>query len=606
MTAVTAADPGPRAHAPKGTFRRGMRVLWRFVRMEPRPFAVAVGGAAVYAATAVIGTFVLGRVTDEVLEPAFREGVADSTVWFWVGLIVGVALLRSAGVVARRYFGATTSRRIQATLRTRIADRYLSVPLAFHRERASGELLAHADADVEAATEVVNPLPFSTGLLVLIAFSVVALFLIDPMLALVGLVLFPAMALLNRYYTRRVEIPAAAVQRGVGEVSAIAHESFDGALVVKTLGLERVETERLAEAADRLRNERIEVGRLRAFFEPTLDALPNLGIVAILAIGAWRVSEGDVTTGDLVTAMALFTLLAFPMRVVGFLLEEMPRAIVSLERVDGVLRAPPATDPDDPLRLPDTGPVRVDVDAIEFAYPGSEPVIEDCSLHLEPGEIVALVGPTGCGKSTLCELIVGLMTPSRGTITIDGVDLRRLDRTARRELTALVFQESFLFADTLAENVLVGTDGSPERLAHALEVAQAGRFAAHLPHGPETVLGERGVTLSGGQRQRVALARALARRPRLLLLDDATSAVDPTVEARILARLRDELRMTTLVVAHRVSTIRLADRVLHMQRGRIVGSGSHDELLARDPEYAAMVRAYELETAPPDDEGAEP
>jgi ABC-type multidrug transport system fused ATPase/permease subunit len=581
-----------------------MRVLWRFVRMEPRPFAVAVGGATVYAATAVIGTFVLGRVTDEVLEPAFREGVSDSTVWFWIGLIVGVALLRSAGVVARRYFGATTSRRIQATLRSRIADRYLSVPLAFHRERPSGELLAHADADVEAATEVINPLPFSTGLLVLIGFSVVALFLIDPVLALVGLVLFPAMAVLNRYYTRRVEIPAAAVQRGVGEVSAIAHESFDGALVVKTLGLERAEVERLAEAADRLRNERIEVGRLRAFFEPTLDALPNLGIVAILAIGAWRVSEGGVTTGDLVTAMALFTLLAFPMRVVGFLLEELPRAIVSLDRVDGVLDAPSATDPDDPLRPPGTGPVRVDVDRVEFAYTGSEPVIEDCSLHLEAGEIVALVGPTGCGKSTLCELIVGLMTPSRGTIAIDGVDLRRLDRTARRELTALVFQESFLFADTLAENVLVGTDGSPERLAHALEVAQAGRFAAALPHGPATVLGERGVTLSGGQRQRVALARALARRPRLLLLDDATSAVDPTVEARILARLRDELRMTTLVVAHRVSTIRLADRVLHMQRGRIVGSGSHDELLARDPEYAAMVRAYELETTPLDDEGA--
>jgi ABC-type multidrug transport system fused ATPase/permease subunit len=291
--------------------------------------------------------------------------------------------------------------------------------------------------------------------------------------------------------------------------------------------------------------------------------------------------------------MALFTLLAFPMRVVGFLLEEMPRSIVSLERVDTVLAADRAEDPADPAPHSGDGPVRVDVDRVDFAYPASEPVLHDCSLSLAAGEVVALVGPTGCGKSTLCELIVGLMHPGRGTIALDGVDLRNLDRAARRELVALVFQESFLFADTVAENVLVGTDGAPGRLAHALEVAQADRFVAALPQGAATVLGERGVTLSGGQRQRVALARALARRPRLLLLDDATSAVDPTVEARILARLRDELHTTTLVVAHRVSTIRLADRVLHMEQGRIVRSGSHEELLAIDPEYAAMVRAYE-------------
>lgn len=587
MSAATAAP------ATGHTLRRGARVLLRFIRMEPRTFALAVTGAAVYATTAVIGTFVLGRLTDEVLEPAFGSGVSDGTVWLWVGLVVGVAVLRSAGVVTRRFFGATTWRRVEATLRRQIADRYLTVPLAYHRERPGGELLAHADADVEAATEVINPLPFSTGLVVLILFSVVALFLIDPVLAVVGLVLFPVMALLNRYYTRRVEVPAAAVQHGVGEVSAIAHESFDGALVVKTLGLERAETERLATAAEQLRVERVEVGRLRAFFEPALDAMPNLGIIAILAIGSWRISEGSVTTGELVTAMALFTLLAFPMRVVGFLLEELPRSIVSMDRIDGVLTAEPAADPRPADSVERAGPVRVEVTGVDFAYPGGEPVLHDCSLTLAPGEIVALVGPTGCGKSTLCELVVGLMHPSEGTVALDGVDLRRLDRATRRELVALVFQESFLFADSVAENILVGTDGAPARLEHALAVAHADRFVAALPQGAATVLGERGVTLSGGQRQRVALARALAREPRLLLLDDATSAVDPTVEARILARLREELRTTTLVVAHRVSTIRLADRVLHMDDGRIVRAGSHDELLATDPAYAAMVRAYE-------------
>ena len=276
--------------------------------------------------------------------------MSDSTTWSWVVLIIGVSILRAIGTVIRRYFAGKTTWLGQAWLRNSIADHFLAVPLDFHRGSSTGELLAHADSDVLAATEVVNPLPFSTGLVVLIIFSVIALFVVDPILALVGLVLFPLMALLNRYYTRRVERPAAAVQAHVGEVSGIAHESFDGALMVKSLGLEDHEVDRLSVAADELRKERIEVGRLRAFFEPALDALPNLGIIAILAVGSWRISEGVISPGDVVQAMALFTLLAFPMRVVGFLLEEMPRAVVATERLDRVLAADVAPDAHDARR----------------------------------------------------------------------------------------------------------------------------------------------------------------------------------------------------------------------------------------------------------------
>ena len=575
--------------------RRGTRVLWRFISLHPVPFSAAVAGSVLYALTSVVGADVLGRVTDRVITPSFSANghVRAGTVWFYALLVVLVALLRGCGVVSRRYFAAMTARRSQVTLRGQVTDKYIDVPLEFHRAHPTGELMAHADIDVEASTEVVHPLPFSIGLFVLIFFSVIKLLLIDPVLTIVGLLLFPSMFLLNRSYTRRVEAPASMVQQRVGEVSSIAHESFDGALAVKTLGLEELERARLSAAADRLRTERVEVGKLRAFFEPSLDAMPNLGSVAILAFGGWRVSQGAVTPGELVTVMLLFTLLAFPMRVVGFLLEEMPRSVVSMARVDRILAVLPSVRPARPRSLP-AGPLSIIVDGIEFAYPGSEPVVHDCTFEVEPGAVVALVGATGSGKSTLCDLVAGLIAPDRGVVKIGGIDAREVAPPELRAAVALVFQESFLFADSVGENITLGSDASEAERRRAAEITQAAGFIDALPDGYDTVVGERGVTLSGGQRQRVALARALVRHPRLLILDDATSAVDPTVEARILGALREELDMTTVVVAHRLSTIALADRVLYLRDGNIVATGTHEDLLAI-PEYSALVTAYEQE-----------
>jgi ABC-type multidrug transport system fused ATPase/permease subunit len=570
--------------------------LRRFIVAHPVPFATSVVGSTVFALTSVLGTIVLGRVTDRVVIPAFEGEVASSTIWAGAIAIVVVAFIRSAGVITRRYFAGMTSAANMATLRHQIADRYLDVPLSFHREHTTGTLLAHADNDVMVASEVINPLPFSTGLVVLIVFSIIALFAIDPLLTLVGLVLFPAMFVLNRFYTRRVELPARTVQERVGDVSAITHESFEGAMVVKTLGRQDAEVERLSGAADELREARVRVGALRALFEPTLDALPNLAIIVLLAVGGWRVSTGAVSPGELVQAMALFTMLAFPMRVVGFLLEEMPRSVVAIDRIDGVLAASPEPVPAQPRSVP-SGPLDVEADGLEYGYVEGTPVLHDCDVRIAAGEVVALVGPTGCGKTTLCELLAGLDRPDRGTVRLGGVDLTEVTRDELRSSAALVFQESFLFADTIANNIAIGTEASETSLRWAAGIAQVARFVESLPAKYETSIGERGVTLSGGQRQRIALARALIRRPRFLLLDDATSAVDATVEARILHGLRAELDMTTLIVAHRVSTIALADRVLFMQDGRIVATGSHLELLARNREYEAMVRAYEQEVA---------
>jgi len=594
---VEAVDQRTRERDGTGVMRRGVTLLAEIIRTNPWPASGAIAGAFLFAAASVAGAVVLGRITDDVIVPAGLDRPELGAALAGGALIVAIAVVRAAGVVARRYFGIVTSRRMQMQWFNRLSDHYVEQPLPFFFDQPTGKLLAHADSDAERSAFAVQPLPMSFGALALLVFAAVNLAVLDPVLLGIGLALFPSLIVLNRLYTTRVVGPSARAQAHVGEVSSVAHESFEGALVVKLLGLEGRESQRLRRAADALRRERLTIGRLRAAFEPALEALPNLGTIALLGVGAWRVSEGVISTGDLVQAMALFALLAFPMRVIGFLLEELPRSVVSRDRIVDVLDADhiPTGAPFVPhtearRRLP-AGPLPLAVRELSFAY-GDDQVLEDVTFDVEPGTVVAIVGATGSGKSTLCNLLAGLARPTTGEVRLGDVPLRLADPCDLRSAVALVFQETFLFADTVLENLTLGEAVDPERLEWALDIAQA-RYVDDLAEGRSTEVGERGVTLSGGQRQRLALARALLRHPRLLLLDDATSAIDPVVEQRILDGLRAELDTTTLVVAHRVATIRLADRVLFLDRGRVVGEGTHDELLATDPQYAALVRAYE-------------
>lgn len=574
---------------------RGMRVLGMGIRSEPRMFTIAVAGSIVFSLLIVANAYVVGAVVGEIAVPAIESGrVAAGLLALGAGALIGVSLLRVVGMFTRRVGAGYMQYRLQARFRRRVTRRYLELPVAWHQRNATGTLLSNANSDVEATWFPIAPLPFAVGTVVMLFGALGSVLVVDPVLGLVALAVFPALLMLSIYYSRRMAPRQARAQQLRAEVSATAHESVDGALVVKTLGREAEETQRFQERAWELRDTMIRVGRLRGLFDPLLEALPNLGTLAVLLVGTWRLSQGAIEVTALVSVAYLFTVLAFPVRAIGWVLAELPRSVAGWDRVQRVLSATGHMPYGDITPTDRAKPAALAFDRVGFAYADREPVLHDVSFEVPAGRTVALVGATGSGKSTIATLAARLVDPDTGAVTLDGTDLRGLTHAALSQHAALVPQVAFGFDESVRANVSLDRDGvDDDRVWQALRLAQADGFVAGLDHGLDSVVGERGTSLSGGQRQRLTLARALAGAPSLLILDDATSAVDPRVESAILAGLRRGAGTSILVVAYRRATIALADEVVYVERGRVVARGSHAELLASVPGYAHLVTAYE-------------
>ena len=578
------------------TTGEGFAVLGVAIRREPWIFTLSTIGSLLFGVMTVADAWVLGWATDHVVVPAFRDGeIASGLLWAVLGLFMAVAVLRAVGIVARRLGAGLMQYRMQAHSRREVTRQYLTLPMEWHQRHPTGQLLSNAYSDVEAAWGPIAPLPMAVGTLVMMVVAVIQMLAADVVMALVGLLVFPAVVVANLVY-QRLSSPLMTRAQGLrAEVSEIAHESFDGAMVVKTLGREAEETERFSAKARELRDVNVRAGRIRAVFDPTLASLPNLGVLVVLAVGVERVLSGATDAGDVVTVAYLLTIVSFPIRSIGWLLGEFPRSVVGFRRTQRVIDATGAMTYGDAVLPAPPGGARLEVEGVGFAYDPAVPLLDDVTFDVQPGRTVALVGPTASGKSTLTYLLARLFDPQRGRVRVDGLDLRDLAHGTLSDSVAVVGQTAFLFDDTVRDNVTLGADVPDDEVWAALRAAEADGFVAALPRGLDTELGERGTSLSGGQRQRISLARALVRRPRLLVLDDATSAVDPEVEARILATLREGDRASTLVVvAYRKATIALADEVVHLDQGRVADRGTHDELLLRSPAYGRLVNAYEM------------
>ena len=581
------------------TLREGLRVLGRGIRDEPAIFGVAVAGSALYGVMTGLAAAVIGRVTDDVIVPAFQQGQTTKTALGLAALaIIGVSTLKATGIVVRRYYAGVMQYRLQASYRRQVTRRYLGLPLSWHHQHPTGVLLSNANADVEASWYPIAPFPMAIGVLFMLAFAVLSMVLTDPVLAAIGLLVFPAILLINLLYQRRLSPLATRAQALKGELSGIAHESFDGAVVVKALGREADETARFAAVARDLRDANVAVGRVRGAFDPVLEALPSFGVLAVLVVGSVRIAAGTLDPGAVVSVAYLLMVVAFPVRAIGWVLGELPRAVVGWRRVEQVLRVSGALPYGDAVLPETTDSAGLLVRDVSFAYVDDRDVLRGLTLDVTPGRTVAVVGPTGSGKSSLAGLLVRLVDPHTGAVLLDQVDVRRLARGEVAGSAALVFQQAFVFEDSVRENVTLGLPSTDDEVWAALHVAQASRFVTALPDGLDSIVGERGATLSGGQRQRLALARAVVRRPRLLVLDDATSAVDPEVERRILAGLRSaELPATVIVVAYRRATIALADEVVYIEHGRITARGTHEELMVSSAGYRNLLTAYERDAA---------
>lgn len=530
-----------------------------------------------------------------------------------VGGLLVLGVLKFVGAFVRRYLGGKMALNVQHDLRRAVFGAVQRMDGVRQDRLRTGQVASRAISDLQLVQGFLSMVPLSAGTVVLVVVAVVAMLYLSPLLTVVALVLLPLAFLATNSIRRRLFPATWSAQQRAAEIAQQVEETVTGVRVVKGFGQEARETATLEGRARRLYGERLRAAGLTARLNPMLLALPGLGQVAVIGIGGWMAARGTIDLGTFLAFTTYVGMLVGPARLIGALVVTAQLTRAGAERVFEIVdSAPGIADPERPASLPE-GPLTVELEDVRFGYEpaGSgpdghaapDPVLDGLSLRVEPGETLALVGPPGSGKSTVALLLPRFYDPQAGRLAIGGVDLRDLRLHDLRAELGVVFEEAFLFSDTIRNNIAYGRpDADEDEIRAAAEAAQVASFVEDLPDGYDTEVGERGLTLSGGQRQRIALARAMLTRPRVLVLDDATSAVDTATEAAIHETLHElTAERTTLLVAHRRSTLALADRIAVLDKGRVVDTGTEDELRSR----CALFREL-LATGPADELGGGP
>ncbi len=555
-----------------------MRTFWRllgFLRPYRRGVIVSFVLAAFAMGAGVLIPYLVGRTVDEI----DNGGV---NLWPLAAAVAAAGVFRLAFSVSRRLVAGRVSLGVEYDLRNRMYRHLHSLELGFFDNQQTGQLMSRSTVDLQAVRFFLGyGLIFivQSAITILIASGV--MLAVDPLLALVALAPMPFVVWVAFRYGRRNRPASQEVQQRIAELTADAEENISGVRVVKAFAQEERQLARFRRSVARVFDQSMVSTRLRAFYSPFIGFLPQLGLAALLFVGGRQAINGTLEVGEFVAFYGYVLLLTSPVRMLGMALGMAQRAVASGARVFEILdREPGLVSPPGAPALPPGGG-RVELRGVSFGYGDGEPVLRDVDLTVEPGRTVALVGPTGSGKSSLVMLIPRLYDVDEGALLVDGADVRDIDAASLRREVAVVSDEAFLFSASLRDNIAYADpDANEAQVVAAARRAGLLELLEDLPDGLDTLVGERGLTLSGGQRQRVAIARALLAEPRILILDDATSSVDATTESRIKTALREVMEgRTTFVIAHRLSTIALADDVVVLERGEIVARGTHGELL---------------------------
>ncbi len=544
-------------------------------------------------ATAVVGMLTAVAVPLVERDIIDRVMVAHkATAGPYVAVIVAIALASFGLSFLRRYFGGRLAFDVQHDLRERIFSHLQRLDFARHDELQTGQLVSRANADIGLVQGLLSFLPLMVGNLVMMAVSLVVMYILSPALALVETLALPLLAIVSISLRSRVFPASYDAQQKEGEVVTVAEESISGVRVVKGFGREGAQIHRLASAALDLFQARVRLIKLQAGLSSTLSAIPGIVQALVLLIGGYLALHGHLTIGTFLVFFSYITQMQAPIRQLSTLIAFSQQARAGAERIFELLDANPlVADPADPLTSFPSGDVVFS--RVDFAYQPARKVLDRLDLVVEAGRVTAVVGRSGSGKSTLALLLPRFYDVSGGAVSIGGVDIRRLKLADLRKGIGVVFEESFLFSDTIAANIAYGRPGaSREEIERAAEMAGAKGFIESLPEGFETTVGEAGITLSGGQRQRVALARALVSEPEILVLDDATSAVDAVTESAIHASIKRFARdRTVLLIAHRRSTLELADTIVVLEGGKVVAQGTREELAETSPVFRALMHS---------------
>jgi ATP-binding cassette, subfamily B, multidrug efflux pump len=578
-----------------------------FARLVPfllrysRAFFVGLICVVITTAIQLLSPWVLKGAIDDL-----NTGVTRGKLALYAALLLAIAVVGGVFRFLMRRVIIGASRDIEYDVRNAFFARLQQMPLAYYQARRTGDLMSRATNDLNAVRMMVGPaVMYSANTILVFIVAIILMASIDGMLTLVALAPLPLVTISVKYFGNAIHTRFEAIQAQLADLSAVVQEALAGVRVVRAYNQEPHEMARFKAANDEYVQRNRVLIKLQGLFYPSMTLFLGFGSLLVLWLGSREAIRGRISVGEFVAFNAYLVMLSWPMIAFGWVTNMLQRGMASWKRILEVLDATPDIDDGDVTPAGRAASIRggISIRNLTFAYAGSPaPVLDDISLEIEPGETAAFIGATGSGKSTLISLLPRLHNPPRGTVFLDGVDVREIPLATLRGGIGFVPQEPFLFSDTLAENILFGVSTKAERrgietpMLDAVAVARLDKDLAAFPKGYDTLIGERGITLSGGQKQRTAIARALMVDPRVLILDDAMSAVDTYTEEEILVRLRDVMRQrTSLMVSHRVSTVRQADRIFVLDRGRIAERGRHDELVAAGGLYAALHRRQLLE-----------